>query len=671
MNRVKGLRRAVAVACFWVVQANAAEPDEWTKLPVPATSEGKEGASERDTPVSPSPVSGAAEVVVTATRTEEVRARVGSSITVVSGESLEERKPSELVDVLRGLPGVDVVSSGGPGGNAAVFLRGASAEHTLVLIDGIEANDPISPGRSFNFGTLTPENIERIEVLRGPQSMLYGSDALGGVINIITKRGEGPATGSVFFEGGSYRSFTERAEMSGSVGPNDGGLSYSVGLNRRDVASISAASPSYGNKENDGLGNTGVSSRIGVTPIEGISFNHILRFNDAKVDIDNNGGVGGDDPNRKFTSEDLLTRLESVANLLDGRSTTTVGVSYSDRDVRDDNDPDPAHPTDVLRSSYEGSALKFDLVSSYKVGHESSLLFGLETEREEGASTYRSDGAFGPFTADFSEQDTRTNGYYGQTILGIAPGLFTTVGARIDDNSNFGTETTWRVAPAYEVKDTGTRLSASLGTGFKAPSLYQLYSQYGRPSLQPEESLGWDAGVEQRFWGERASLGLTYFRNRFDNLITFDSATFVYDNISEAKTQGVEVSARFRPADSVTLGATYTYTDAEDETTGQPLLRRPRNKGSVDITYRPCEPVSFTLGTVFVGSRTDTDYSSASPVRKTLGSYPLVNLTAAYAVSQQLELFTRVENLFDKDYEEVLGYGTEGFSAFGGVKLSF
>lgn len=607
------------------------------------------------------------EIVVTATTLETAREEVGSAVTVISRDELDARKETSVVEVLRASAGVDVTSSGGPGGTAAAFIRGANAEHTLVLIDGIEANNPVTTGRSFNFANLSLENVEKIEILRGPQSSLYGSDALGGVINIITRKGKGAPSGAVSLMGGSYDTFTGTANLSG------GGdvVNYSLGVTQQDIGGTSAANVKYGNPEHDRFSDTGVSARVGVVLSDEVSLNYYARYNNARSDIDNQGGPGGDDPNRVFLSENFFTRGEADLRLLDGALISKFGINYSGHEFRDNNDPDAQHPLDRLRSDYDGSLVEYNWTNSYSLSDSVIVSLGAETEEERADSTYNSDGTFGPYSNEFYGKSARTNGLFSQVQLSYGDRFFTTVGARVDDHSRFGSKTTWRVAPTYHIKESDTRILGSLGTGYKAPSLYQLFSQYGRSDLHAEESVGWDIGVEQGLFNRALIVGATFFRNNFDDLISFDPQTFIYTNIASANTKGVELTTRYTASSELTLGIDYTYTDSEDESTGLPLLRRARHKMRGVVTYKPMEGLSFTVTPTYVGGRDDQDFSSFPPVRRGLKSYWLLDIASSYDIAPNVQIFTRLDNVLDEEYEDVLGYGTLGLGGYGGVKFSF
>ena len=617
-------------------------------------------------------------VVVTATRVETPVEEIASSITVISSKEIERKQKTTVLEVLRDIPGLDVVQTGGVGRLTSIFIRGANSEHTLVMIDGVEVNDPISPGRSYDFAHLTVDNIERIEVIRGPQSTLYGSDAIGGVVNIITKKGEGKPKFFLSAEGGSFTTFREATGISGG----NKWVNYSFALSRFDTEGISAASKKDGNYERDGYENTSLSAKLGFKPMDNLGIDFILRYMDAKTELDNFAGVGGDDPNYVQKSNQFLFKTQVGLSLFDQVWSQKLGLALNDHNRDLKNKKDSQHPFDYEKGRYDGQLIKFDWQHHLQLHKTNALTFGLEYEREEGKSKYyytywdwitMSEGCG---RSVFPEKSANTKGYYIQDEIKLWDRLFATLGIRIDDHSRFGTETTYRVAPAYLIKRTDTKIKGTFGTGFKAPSLYQLFAPptlwgpIGNKDLKPEKSRGWDFGIEQDFLKNRVTLGATYFRNDFKDLIQFDWGQG-YINIAKAKTEGVELFASAKPIDDLTLRINYTYTDTEDKTTGEALIRRPKNKIGFDINYHFLNNGNVNLGVIYVGKRDDLDFSIFPSRRVKLDQYTLVNLAVSYDITKNFQLFGRVENLLDKEYEEVKGYGTPGFSFFGGMKLSF
>jgi len=609
------------------------------------------------------------EVVVTANRLETATREVGSSITVITAQQIEQRQQTLLLDVLRSVPSIDVVQNGGPGSATSVFMRGANSEHTLVLLDGIELNDPSAPGGGYDFANLPTDNIERVEILRGPQSTLYGSRAMGGVINIITKRGKGKPTGFLSAQGGSFNTAAEKAGISGGTDL----YNYSLGLSRFDTSGFSAAGKRQGNTENDGYQNTSVNTRLGIMPASNLSVDFIVNYLKNRADLDNNGGFGGDDPNYIQKTEQISFRSQADLALFDNLWEQRLGVSFNDlsRDVN--NGTDSAHPSDLSRASYHGQSVTVDWQHTLHLHETNSLTLGIERKEENAKSDYYSESAaWGPYSSPWDEHSAHTTGYYLQDQVRLWDAWFTTLGVRLDDHSRFGSKATYRFTSAYTAKQTDTTFKGSYGTAFKAPSLYQLYAPtYGDENLNPEKSTGWDLGVEQSLFGGKLTMGATYFYNDFEDLINYDSNLSKYGNISKATTQGVELTASLRPIDELTLRAGYTYTRTEDKATGLELLRRPKNKISFDGNYRFLKNANLNLGLVYVGTRTDDDYSTSPATTVKLKNYLLVNLAASYDITRNLQIFGRVDNLLDRSYEEVLGYGTAGISAYGGVKVSF
>ena len=607
------------------------------------------------------------EIVVTATRLETPGRELGSSITVITNEQIQQQGKATVADLLRSVPSLDVAQSGGSGQTASVFIRGAKSEHTLVLIDGVVMNDPSSTGRGFDFGKLAASNIERIEIVRGPQSTLYGSDAMGGVINIITKKGAGKTSGFLSAEGGSYKTLTTEAGVGGSAQA----YNYSVDLSRMQTDGFSAASTKYGNTEKDGHTNTTLSARLGITPLKNFDADLILRYVNDHFDLDNFGGPGGDDPNFTGKSKRLFMRAQSRLSLFNEFWEQKIGFSFSDHSQRFNNDIDAAHPLDRERSTYNGQIVKFDWQHNLYLHETNTLTLGAEAKRETASSTYYSESFFGPYSSDFEKQSARTAGFYFQDKIRLWDSWFTTLGARVDDHGKFGTKSTYRAASSYLIRKTSTRIKGSYGTGFKAPSLYQLYSMYGDQNLDPEKSTGWDAGVEQSFLKGRLKLDVTYFRNDFRNLIDFDSGAWKYVNVGKAQTKGVEISMHGKLTDELVLRAGYAYTTAKDAVSGERLLRRPRNKVSIGANYSFVPGGNVDIEAIWVDARSDFDYTSFPAARVKLHSYTLVNLAASYDITKNITILGRLRNLLNEKYEEVFGYGTPGFSAYGGVRVSF
>jgi vitamin B12 transporter len=633
---------AGTVAWGWAL---AAEP--------PTVEKTAERPSEAETPAPAVAVTGET-IVVTATRLALPADEVASSVTVVDSGQMARRQDVRVSDALRQVPGLDIVRSGGVGGTVSTYVRGAGSERVLVLVDGVEANDPAGPARECDLAHLPLLGADRIEVLRGPQSTLYGSDAMAGVIHVVSRRGEGPLQGSVLAEGGSFGAFRASAEARGAQGKVD----YALGLSREHTEGISSASEDNGNTEKDGYENTSFAGRFGWTPTEAVSLDVLFRSTAAETEYDDFDYVTGlpvDADNRgetesyRFRSEGRLALFEEIWEQKLG-----VSLAYQSRD----------DTTAAADSSFVGNLRKVDWQHDLRLAGWDTLTAGLEYEQETAESVYEGEA----LTERFGEEAADTAAGFLQNHLRAGP-VRLTAGLRLDRHSEAGSEWTYRVAPMWVIERTGTRLKGTYGTGFKAPSLFQLYSSYGSPDLKPERSRGWDAGIEQGLWGRRLVVGLTGFANRFDDMINFDYATSRYGNIEAAETRGLEATLGASPWDPLDVSASYTYTETEDETTGEELVRRPRHRGAVNVAYSVTPRLHSSLSVAYVGTREDQNFATGTP--ETLDDYVLVNVAASYDVTPHATVFARVDNLFDAEYEEVLGYGTPGIAGYGGVKLTF
>ncbi|MBM3305452.1 MAG: TonB-dependent receptor [Candidatus Aminicenantes bacterium] len=612
------------------------------------------------------------DVIVTANRVETPEREVASSVTVITSEDLVRTGKTSVADAMREVIGLSLVQNGGPGAAASVSIRGANGEHTLVLLDGLELNDPINPSRSLDLAHLPLSQVDRIEVLRGPQSPLYGSDAMGGVINIITRTGRGAPSVTLASEAGSLGSFAGNLGVQGSGGRAD----YSFALHHSRTAGVSAASTAYpGNVEKDGYRNLTLAANLGLSVSSGSRLSLGLRATQARTEIDNFGGPGGDDPNSVQDYASFLARLQLRSLTRNGFWERILSASWvgAGRDYL--NPTDEAHPLDSEEASYRSGSLKLDWQNNFYLRPSHTLTVGAELEREEGRSAYFSESAWGPSESRFPSTGASTVGLYVLDRLEIRGRLFLSAGLRVDAHSLAGSAVTFRVAPAYLFHSTGTKLRAAVGTGFKSPSLYQLFAPgtswgpIGNPDLRPERTTGWEAGLEQRLAGERLVLGLTYFRNAFRDLVDFDF-TLGYVNVGRARTSGVEISVESRPTRGTIVRAAYTGLRAWDEITGADLLRRPRDKFSAEWGTRLFGSFDLSASVLYAGQRLDRDFSELPYPTVTLPGYALLGLALAAPVGPGFDLFLRLDNLLDARYEPVWGYGAPGFTFRAGFRYA-
>ncbi len=609
-----------------------------------------------------------AALLVSATRLETSERDIASAVSVIDQKDIQNSQKTHVLDLLRIQPALNTVQSGGVGSPSSVFIRGADSGHTLIMIDGIETGDPSTTSRFFDLAHLSVDNIERIEIIRGPQSTLYGSDAMGGVINIITKKGVGAPQGFVQYEGGTYQTSREQAGIRGGTEK----VNYAVQASRFDTAGFSQADDSRGNSETDRYGNTSASARLGFVPTKNSSIDFTSRYNASHNNLDDSSGQ--DDPNYVADVREIFARGQGQLSLFDDIWDQKIGFSITHHDRNYDDFTDAAHPLDSLHAAYKSSIIKQDWQHDFRFVKFNTLTLGADLEQEIGRFDSVSTSFFGPFVSSFDRETAYTNGFYAQDQLKVGDSFFGTVGGRVDKHSRFGSVGTYRATAAYWPLQY-TKVKGTYGTGFKAPSLYQLFSLYGNANLDPERSKGWDAGVEQEFYGGRSSIGATFFRNDFEDLIDFDAAALgglgQYANRDRAMTRGWEFTARCRPMDGLTLRANHTITHAEDVSTGDRLIRRPRNQSGASVDYDFSTKGNVHLDGVFVGRRFDTDFTGFPSQRVVLGSYTLINLGTSYQVLPYLRLFGRVENLADKEYQQVFSYGTAGRTVTLGVRASF
>jgi vitamin B12 transporter len=607
------------------------------------------------------------DVVITASRLDESPRDVASDVSIITSGDLQKAQQRMVESALREVPAVDVSRSGGLGGLTSVFMRGAASGQTLVLVDGVIVNDPISPDRGFDFANLTTDNVERIEVVRGPQSVLYGSDAMGGVINVLTRHGEGDPHAQMSLEAGSFATYRGSLSVQGASSL----ISYSLGASHLQSAGISSAASWLGNHERDGYRNDTFSGRFDVRPLSWFDIDVTARGTQSRTDLDNGGGAGQDDPNHVLSTDQWLFRVAPRLRLFDGLWEQTLAFSLTTYDTHDDNPPD-AKSADYTFSVFRSRLVMLDWQNSLRLEEAHTFVVGLTFRQENGdTSTASFDPAFGPFISVLENQSAWTRSAYGEYRLHLWQRLTATAGARVDDHEEFGTHGTYRGTLAYVLEETDTKLRTTAGTGFKAPSLFQLFSSFGNPDLKPETSVGWDAGVDQGFAERKVVASVSYFRNEFRELIDFDSATSKYLNVGRAGTSGVEAALKILPIKDLEVRLSYTFTDAKDEETGQELLRRARHKGAARVDYAVTEALHVNASLLYVGARRDLDFSTFPATSVTLPDYALINLAASYKVSEKLSLFLRGDNVLNRRYQEVLGFGTPGVAVYGGASVEF
>jgi vitamin B12 transporter len=590
-------------------------------------------------------------IVVSATRIESTLATSPDAITVVTREEIEQLQARFVADVLETVPGVIVSRTGQLGGFVSAFLRGANSGHTLVLIDGVRANNAFN-GR-FDFVDVPVDNIERIEVVRGPQSTRYGSEALGGVINIVTRKGAARPTGTALLEAGSNASVRAR----GSVAATLGTLGVSAEVSALDTDN---------ERENGayrGAGGTfGASWRASERLELALSGSH----RESKAGTPND--VFTNDPNDKTRNETSLITFSAhgaPAAWWDARLSLSAG---HERVRFDGPEPNPPYFSGDVRTETVSDSRRADLQNVFTVAPGHRLSLGLSSDRTP--AEFTSASPFGPAALDRS---VSARAIFGQYDYSPVKSFTASVGGRVDDFTSFGTHATWRAGGRYTIEGAGTILRANAGTGFRAPTVADLfYPGFSNPDLEPEKSTGWDVGVEQPLLGGRLQVGATWFHNDFDNLIAYSPTSFRPENIAEARTAGLEAFVQWAPTAALTLTGAYTWLDvAEDRATGDRLLRRPESTGSVGAHYRFPRWVQLDTSAKFASSSADKNFTSFPATDVTNDGYVKWDAGVTVTPLERVSLIARVENLLDDDYAEAYGFPALGRTFWGGVSVSF
>lgn len=609
------------------------------------------------------------EIIITATRSETPYYQIGSSVSVITSDQIKQKQLKTIIDVLKEIPGLAITQLGGPGKQTSVFMRGTNSNHTLVILDGVKLNDPSSPSNAFDFSSLNVFDISRIEVVRGSQSTLYGSDAIGGVINIITKKGSDKPQYDVEGEAGSNNYYRTNLSALGSLGM----VNYSFFVSKSASDGISAANKIYGNTENDGFENTSLTTNLEMIINENLKTGFIYKFDKLKTDLDQNNKYG-DDPNYSFKQEEHLIKLNINAQSFNNLWKQDLSFSQIRRFGNALDLPDAIHKNTSSDSYNKGSRFKIDWQNNFFFIPQNLITFGIEREIETVNSSYSSMGDWGPFNSVFPNQSIITTGLYLQDQFEYEKSIFITAGVRYDKNQKFGNVSTFRIAPVYFINSTNTKLKFSFGTGFKAPSLYYLFDPaFGNPDLKPEKSKSWDVGIEQFLNEGNYSFSFTYFSADINDMFGYDN-NFKTVNILKAKTSGVEIisSAKFN---NLYLSANYTYTNAIDNYElsaeyKQELLRRPKNQFYMYANYFISKRFDVNISLKYVGKRIDKDFSSFPAKRISLPDYTLFNIAMNYKLFDELTLNGKIENIFDKKYEEVLYYGTLGRTFYFGFNVT-
>jgi vitamin B12 transporter len=614
-------------------------------------------------------------IVVTANRSETPLSHVGQSITVITADDIETRQSAAIVDLLRTVPGVTFTRNGGIGATAFVNIRGAGSDQSVALIDGVKINDPSSPGSGFNFGNLLTGNISRIEVVRGSQSVLWGSQAIGGVVNIISRA----PTETLSFNANAEYGWRDTAQLAGNISGKFGPVAASVGGGYFRSDGISAYNEARGGTERDGYKNYGANAKFNIALSDAISVDLRGWYSNGQVGID-----GFAPPTFAFGDTTEIAKTEEMVGyaglnlaLFDNRFSNRFAYAYTNI-TRENLDLSSATPFQTFDG--KGKNKRVEYQGNFSITDDYALIFGAESEK----SSFQTSSFGGPL----SLAQARINSLYGQFSASPITGLNLAAGARFDDHNIFGGKTTLAANGVFSPNDGATTLRASYGEGFKTPSLYQLFGEYGNTTLNPETSKSWDASITQKLLDGAIEVGATWFHRNTSNQIIFIGCSVqtgicrnrpfgTYDNVARARAKGVEFGLSIRPAEALSLQANYSWIDTKNLTPSDPvigdiLIRRPKHSLNASLDYDWNARLKTGVTVTHIGTSFDQDFDASFNtvlVRNT--GHTLVDLRASYSIAKGVSLYGRVENLFDAKYETVFTYGTPRRSAYAGVQLNF
>ncbi len=597
------------------------------------------------------------DIIVTATSAKQAPEKSGRAIELIDSQDIARLQLPTVADLLATTPGVTVSANGGIGGFSAVRIRGAEGEQTLTLIDGVRVNDPSSPGGGFDFGNLLVGNIDRIEVLRGPNSVPWGSQAIGGVVNIVTASPTEELSGAARAEYG----YKDRINLSGNIGTQSGIITASIGGGYFRDDGISAFRDGT---ERDGYRQYAVNSRLGIAVSDAIDIDLRGNYADSRTRFD-----GFPPPTFSFADTPQFSKTEQIFGYagintrgFDGKLRTRIAYTRANTDRANF-----AAPGAAAGFTAKGVVDRFEAQGDADLTQGVRAVFGAEHERSR-------------FDDDSSTVRTRATSGFAQLIIDPISTLTLTGGARIDDYRTYGTKTTISGNAAWR-PTRRTIIRAAYGEGFKAPTLFQLFSFFGNTILEPERAKSYEIGIEQSALNSQIRFGVTAFlrdtRSQIDFISCFGQTTGIctdrpfgtFDNIARTRAKGVESFVRIAPTRSLTVEANYSYIDATNRDTRLVLLRRPRHSVNLSADWVAFDTIKLGASLRLASDSADSDFQTFSRTR--LDGYELASIRASYSLTEQIEVFARVENLFDTDYETVSGFGTYGRNAHIGVRGRF
>ncbi len=590
------------------------------------------------------------DIIVTAVGATQFPEQNGQLVTRITQHQIESRQSVSIADLLATTPGVTVSRNGGPGKATAVRIRGAEDSQTLTLIDGVRVNDPSSPGGAFDFGNLLSGNIVRIEVLRGANSVPWGSQAIGGVVNITTAVPADYLSGTARAEYG----FKNSAQLVGNISDGLGPISAALGGGYFKDDGISAFK---NGTERDGYLQYAANAKVGVALSESFNLDFRGAFAHSKTALDGFPPpfFGFADTPEFSTTNEVTAYAGANLSLFDNQVINRLSYALSDINRDNFDAPGQARPSFLARGRVE----RFEYQGDARLTDDVRAVFGAEHETSR-------------FTDGFAPATTSATSGYAQIITDATERLTLTGGVRVDDHRDYGTKAIFGANFAWRPTNS-TVVRASYAEGFKAPTLFQLGSFYGNRALKPETAKSYDVGVEQSFVDRKLTVGVTLFLRNTTNQIGFDFSAArpdgFYNNVDQTRAKGVEAFVRARPTDTITADANYSLIDTKDLGTGLALLRRPKHSFNASVDWDARQWLKLGADIHRVSNSRDFDFVTFNPTE--LQGYTLVTFRAAVPIGETFELYGRIENLFDVKYETVSGYGTLGRNAHIGVRAKF
>lgn len=598
-------------------------------------------------------------IVITASRYETSVSKEGKDITVITADEIEKSGKKNLSDVLDSVPGVTVTRKGTDVGVSNVYIRGGKSGNVLVMIDGVRISDPMGIEKICDISGIKTYNIERIEIVKGAMSAMYGAEASGGVINIITKKGTGRRV-AVTGEAGSGKTFSETVSVSDTTERSS--FMFSASHSVSDGESLAKKNGAVSSYDDDGYRNIGASGRIETKLDYGMSLSMSMNYTDSRQQLDD--GSYQDDTNRVYTTRLFSSRGEFRHSPFQWW-TYKAGVSYMSY-LRSDIDPvDSVDTAESNTSMFDGKNVQGDLISIMKFSDINTLTAGIDIldERGESSSAY----TYSP--SIFEEKSNVTRSLFIHDQVSLFKRVFLNAGGRIDNHEVFGNHFTWDASASVIVPFTETKIRASAGTGFRAPTLYELYdSTNGNEKLKAERSSVYDTGLYQEIFNGALAVDLSLFIQKYRDMIDWvmtDTVMFTgeYRNIGDEITyRGGETSVIFKPAEILTVKYGYTYLKFDRDIK---VYKRPAHRHSASVTVTPARNLSVSGSYLYVGGRNDTTYVT----EEKLAAYHRFDLNARYSVNDTFTLTLRGENLGDAVYEETYGYNTKRRSFYGGAEI--